>query len=91
MLTHPRRDSSWHILGENSSTAASEDGLGADRKLEKANRKAVFGEGNDKHRLEKFLAPCFAECMKPEGNDMEADFGSDSRFVLFVTCFISLV
>lgn len=83
MLTHPRRDSSWHILGDHSASGTSEEGLGADRKLEKANRKAVFGEGNDKRRLERLLAPCFAECMKPEGDDMEEDFGGDSRFIVF--------
>ena len=51
--------------------------MGADRKLEKANRKAIFGQGNEKQRLEKLLAPCFAECMKPEGRSRDEDFGSD--------------
>lgn len=59
------------------STNASNEGLGADRRLEKANRKALFGHGNEKLRLEKLLAPLFAECMKPEGANLEEDFGSD--------------
>eukprot|EP00903_Cladosiphon_okamuranus_P008054 g7768.t1 len=75
MLTHPRKDSAWWSGGGDSSgSGASEEGLGADRKLEKANRKALFGQGNEKERLEKLLTPCFAECMKPDG--MDEDFGS---------------
>eukprot|EP00752_Nemacystus_decipiens_P001840 g1774.t1 len=76
MLTHPRKDSAWWSGGgDNSGSGASDEGLGADRKLEKANRKALFGHGNEKQRLEQLLAPCFAECMKPDGVD--EDFGSD--------------
>lgn len=79
MLTHPRKDSAWWSGGGDSSgSGASDEGLGADRKLEKANRKALFGQGNEKQRLEQLLAPCFAECMKPDG--MEEDFGSDFRY-----------
>lgn len=79
MLTHPRRDSVWwpgggDVAGSSSST---EMGLGADRRLEKANRKAIFGQGNEKLRLEKLLTPLFAECMKPEGANLAEDFGSD--------------
>lgn len=82
MLTHPRKDSAWWAGGGDSSgSGASDEGLGADRKLEKANRKAMFGQGNEKQRLEKLLAPCFAECMKPEGRSMEEDFGSEFRCV----------
>lgn len=83
MLTHPRRDSAWWVPGNTSavessgSSSAAEEGLGADRRLEKANRKALFGQGNEKHRLEKLLAPLFGECMKPEGGSVEEDFGSD--------------
>lgn len=81
MLTHPRTDSAWSILGNNGSSGPAEEGLGADRKLEKANRKALFGQGNDKRRLERLLAPCFAECMKPEGAEEDEDFGSELRCV----------
>lgn len=81
MLTHPRKDTAWWSGGgDSSSSSASDEGLGADRKLEKANRKAMFGLGNEKQRLEQLLAPCFAECMKPDG--MDEDFGSDFRYTL---------
>ncbi|CAM9212486.1 unnamed protein product, partial [Ectocarpus sp. 12 AP-2014] len=76
MLTHPRKDSAWWSgSGDSTGSAASDEGLGADRRLEKANRKAMFGQGNEKNRLEQLLAPCFAECMKPDS--MDEDFGSD--------------
>ncbi|CAM9317037.1 unnamed protein product, partial [Laminaria digitata] len=78
MLTHPRKDSAWWAGGGDSGGSGGSDaGVGTDRKLEKANRKAIFGQGNEKQRLEKLLAPCFAECMKPEGRSMDEDFGSD--------------
>ena len=78
MLTHPRKDSAWWSGGgDGGGSGGSDEGVGADRKLEKANRKAIFGQGNEKQRLEKLLAPCFAECMKPEGRSRDEDFGSD--------------
>lgn len=78
MLTHFRKDSAWWAgVGESGGLTASDEGLGADRKLEKANRKAIFGQGNEKQRLEKLLAPCFVECMKPGGDCMEQDFGGE--------------
>lgn len=84
MLTHPKKDSAWWPGGgENSGLGGSEEGLGADRKLEKANRKAIFGQGNERGRLEKLLAPCFVECMKPDGGSFEEDFGPDSRWAFF--------
>lgn len=80
MLTHPRKDTAWwNAVGDSAGSNGSDEGLGADRRLEKANRKAIFGQGNEKQRLERLLAPCFAECMKPEGGGLDEDFGNDLR------------
>lgn len=79
MLTHPRKDSAWWPVSSDGGSGTTDEGLGTDRRLEKANRKALFGQGNEKHRLEKLLAPCFMECMKPDGRSLDEDFGSDSR------------